>query len=180
MFGRFRQSSARAIASVLYGAIVAQARSPALYADLEVPDTVEGRFEMVVLHTALVLRRLQAGNRSAEEAGQEVFDLFCADMDRSLREMGVGDLVVGKRMKKMAAAFYGRSAAYNDALAASAPALSEALARNIFTDGRTAAPQLAAYATAVAGRLAGVADEAILAGSLAFPAAADFVTAGVS
>ncbi len=179
MFGRFRQSSARAIASVLYGTIVAQARSPALYADLEVPDTVEGRFEMVVLHAALVLRRLQAG-KLAQETGQEVFDLFCADMDRSLREMGVGDLVVGKRMKKMAAAFYGRSAAYNEALAAAAPALSEALARNIFPDGRTAAPQLAAYATAVAGRLAGVADEAILAGSLAFPAAADFVTAGVS
>jgi cytochrome b pre-mRNA-processing protein 3 len=181
MFGRFRQSrGAKAIAPALYGAIVAQARSPALYADLGVPDSVEGRFEMIILHAALVLRRLRDGNEQAQEVGQEVFDLFCTDMDRSLRELGVGDLIVPKRMRKMAEAFYGRSAAYGAALAAGELALSEALARNVFTNGMETAPRLAAYVAAVAGRLAAVSPAAILAESLALPAPADFAGAQVS
>src|SRR6476660_9122950 len=119
MFGRFlkRSRDNAGIPAALYGAIVAQARNPGLYADLAVPDTVTGRFEMVILHSALVLRHLRADD-AAKAVAQEVFDLFCADMDRSLRELGVGDLAVGKRMREMAGIFYGRADAYDNALLA--------------------------------------------------------------
>ena len=135
MFGRLlrRDPHASGIASVLYGAIVAQARTPALYADFHVPDTLEGRFEMVVLHTALVVRCLGEGDQQGRAIGQEVFDLFCKDMDRSLRDLGVGDLAVPKRMRRMAEAFYGRSAAYDSALAGGRPELAAALRRIVFT-----------------------------------------------
>jgi cytochrome b pre-mRNA-processing protein 3 len=181
MFGRFRRrSSASPIASSLYGAIVAQARSPALYADLGVADTVDGRFEMVVLHTALVLRRLSAAGETARGLGQEIFDLFCADMDRSLRAMGIGDLGVPKRMKKMAESFYGRSAAYADALDRDRAALGDAIARNVFAGEGEKAPALADYAAAVAGALAAQPPAAIAAGELSFPAAASFGKAAAS
>jgi cytochrome b pre-mRNA-processing protein 3 len=162
MFGRLfqRNTKADAIASALYGAIVAQARTPALYAGLGVADTLEGRFEMVVLHTILVLDRLAEGDDAAKAMAQRVFDLHCTDMDRSLRELGVGDLGVPKRMKKMAESFYGRAGVYRPALAAGDRAgLAEAIARNVFpgvTDPPGAAP-LADYALASAGLLAGFA-----------------------
>lgn len=91
MFGRlFRRSPDSAgIPSALYGAIVARAREPSLFRDFGVPDTIEGRFEMVVLHTVLAIRRLRALGEEGKGIAQEVFDLFCLDMDRSLREMGI-------------------------------------------------------------------------------------------
>jgi cytochrome b pre-mRNA-processing protein 3 len=150
VFGRLfrRAPESDAIAAAVYGAIVAQARHPALYADFGVADTVDGRFEMVVLHTVLVLDRLQ-GSEADRTAAQGIFDLFCTDMDRSLRELGVGDLGVPKRMKQMTERFYGRAAAYRAALAAAdRPALADALSRNVFGGPAAGAAPLAAYVLA--------------------------------
>lgn len=156
----------------LYGAIVAQARDPVLYAEIGVPDTVEGRFEMVLLHTILVIRRLRSGRADAVAAGQGVFDLFCTDMDRSLREMGVGDLAVPKRMRKIGEAFYGRAAAYEEPfVAGDAAGLTAALVRNVWPD--EAAPPgaagLARYALAGAAALASADPEVLVSGSAVFP-----------
>jgi cytochrome b pre-mRNA-processing protein 3 len=95
----------------LYGAIVAAARQERFYADWGVPDTLDGRFDMICLHMYLALSTL----RGKEQLRQKLTDDFFADMDRSLREMGVGDLSVGKKVRKMAEAFYGRITAYEAA-----------------------------------------------------------------
>ena len=116
----------------LYGAIVAQARAPAFYADLGVPDTVSGRFDMLVLHVYLVYRRL-ASEPATRAAGQELFDRFCSDMDGTLRERGVGDLAVPRKMRTIGEAFYGRVRVYEGALAATdEAALAAALEKNVF------------------------------------------------
>lgn len=171
VFGRLfrRDSEAAAIAAALYGAIVAQARDPALYADYGVADTVDGRFEMVVLHTILILDRLQEGDARARAVGQAVFDLYCTDMDRSLRELGIGDLGVPKRMKKMTERFYGRAAAYRPSLAAgNAAALRQAFERNVFDGEARGAVGLAAYALRQYAALRAVPPDRMLAGHVAF------------
>ena len=99
--------------------IVAQARSAAFYTDYGVPDTVLGRFDLIVLH--LVLARLDGDGSSARGIGQKLFDLFCPDLDANLREMGVGDLAVPRRMQNFGEAFYGRQGAYLAALQAANP-----------------------------------------------------------
>ena len=157
MFGRLfrRDREGQAIATALYGAIVAQARNPALYTDFGVADTVTGRFEMVVLHLILALDRIAAEGVPEKALGQAVFDLYCTDMDRSLRELGFGDLGVPRRMKKMAQAFYGRAAAYRDAVAqGNRDALAAAIARNVFPNDGDHAPALAEYVLASARLLA--------------------------
>ena len=119
----------------LYGAIVAQARSPLFYGDYGVADTVAGRFDMLVLHLVLFLRRLRREPAAIHALGQGVFDLFCRDMDHSLREMGVGDLAVPKYMQRVAEAFYGRAAAYDDSIDRPGNQLLAAtLTRNIFAE----------------------------------------------
>lgn len=162
LFRRERESD---ISSALYGAIVALARDPVLYRDFRVADTVDGRFESLVLHLVLVLRRLRAGDTKTREVGQNVFDQFCQEMDRSLREMGVGDVAVSKRMRKVGEIYYGRSDAYNTALSAQDGArLATALQRSIPSAESTklAVDGLAAYITATDAALAGVPDGAIL------------------
>lgn len=125
LFGR---STADAEIERLYVALVKQARREAFYTRLAVPDTLDGRFELIALHVHLAIRALGRGDRS-----QALFDRFFFDMDRSLREMGVGDLSVGKRVKKMVAAYYGRARAYDAALVADeAEALEDALRRNVY------------------------------------------------
>ena len=134
-------------ARALYAALVAQARRSEFYAVCGVPDSVDGRFDMIALHTYLVLHRLKTPNSSGEPSSsgeddparvnaralaQALFDLFCLDMDRNLREMGVGDLGVGKRVKTMVQGLYGRIAAYDSGLAADDGALHEALRRNLY------------------------------------------------
>ncbi len=104
--------------STLYGMIVAQARLPCFYSDYAVADTVNGRFDLIVLHLALVLDRL-AQDPVSQSLGQGIFDRFCEDMDHNLREMGVGDLKVPKQMRRIGEAFYGRSQAYRAAWTAS-------------------------------------------------------------
>jgi len=149
----------------LYREIVAQARQPGFYLDLGVPDSLDGRFDLVVLHTHLVLRGLgrreERGSRAngpapdpaqARAVSQALFDLMFADMDQNLREMGATDTGVGKRVKQMAQAFYGRVAAYDAGMAAAEDdaALIAALRRNLF--GSVAEPAPAALA-ALAGYL---------------------------
>lgn len=168
----FRRSPAAATIDALYGAIVAQARSPVFYEEFGVADTVEGRFEMIVLHLALLLRRL---NKEAQEPdiAQRVFDTFCRDMDHNLREMGVGDLSVPKKMKKLAEAFYGRAKAYAGALSDGDPAaLAVALERNVLSGGAGRpgdAERLARYARRIAAHLDALDGTGFSRGSLDFP-----------
>ncbi|MFN0190407.1 MAG: ubiquinol-cytochrome C chaperone family protein [Aestuariivirga sp.] len=148
----------------LYGAIVAAARHPSHYAELGVADTVDGRFEMVCLYLYLVLARLKGENR--EEFRGELTDEFFADMDRALREMGVGDLSVGKKVRRMAESFYGRVRAY-DAAGEDEMALASALARNVYAESDARhAPVLAARARSVARKLASLPVEEVLAGKV--------------
>ncbi|ADZ70352.1 ubiquinol-cytochrome C chaperone family protein [Polymorphum gilvum] len=168
LFRRRRPTSEYA----LYGAIVAQARQPGFYSPIGVPDTVDGRFDMIVLHAILVFRRLQGEGREVAEFAQKVFDLFFRDMDGSLREMGVSDVGVPRKVKKMAEAFYGRAAAYGTALDdGELGALAAAIDRNVFPEASSpaAARALAAYAMAVAQVLAQQPVEALRRGEVAWP-----------
>jgi cytochrome b pre-mRNA-processing protein 3 len=131
----------------LYARIVAKARDPAFYGVLGVPDTVDGRFDMIVLHAMLVLRRLRGQGEVAECRGQELFDLMFKDMDQSLRELGVGDMSVGKHIKRMAQAFYGRAERYEAGLNAKLAdagdgALAQALTENVYRKSTPDARQL--------------------------------------
>jgi cytochrome b pre-mRNA-processing protein 3 len=161
----------------LYGAIVAQARAPAFYQAYGVADTLDGRFDLIVLHLVLVLARLARDGVSARGMGQKLFDAFCRDMDGNLREMGVGDLAVPKRMRRFGEAFYGRQAAYGAAFAAAdARELEMALARNIFaeTPNDHRPVLLARYARAALQQLAAQPDSALQAGAVSFPDAEAF------
>jgi cytochrome b pre-mRNA-processing protein 3 len=120
-------------ADALYRDIVAQSRATEFYENYGVPDNLDGRFEMIALHTFLVLNRLKRDNPAAAPLAQALYDVFFLDMDESLREMGAGDLGVGKKVKRMAEAFSGRIAAYDEGLAAaSGEALEDALRRNLY------------------------------------------------
>jgi cytochrome b pre-mRNA-processing protein 3 len=139
--------------AALYGTIVAQARSPIFYRGYGVPDTVAGRFDMIVLHLVLFLQRVRSGSSAAQALGQEVFNRFCRDIDDNFREMGMGDLAVPREMRKVGEAFYGRAAAYETALAADDATLTAALARNIFGESTDGARRLAAYMRGAARQL---------------------------
>lgn len=158
----------------LYDSAVSQARSPALYGVMGVPDTVEGRFEAYTLHIVLTLHRLKNQGQRAAETGQALFDEYLQGLDDSLREIGVGDLGVGKKMRKLGEAFYGRARNYDQALAAlpdSAP-LKDVIARTVL-DGVNADPgPLTAYAVQVVESLHGQAVADILEGRVQWPQAA--------
>lgn len=157
----------------LYQAIVAQARAPEFYARLGVPDTLDGRFDMISLHLFLVLRRLKAEGEGARDLGQALCDRFFDDLDRSLREMGAGDLGVGRRVKAMAKAFYGRVAAYEAALNGEDALLGEALGRNLFGTVAPAPQALVVMGRYVRREAAALADqpaESLAAGIVAFGA----------
>jgi len=163
----------------LYGAAVAAARAPALFATLGVPDTVEQRFDLVSLHVGLLIRRLR---RDPDPRGpaiaQAVFDAMFADMDLNLREMGVGDLAVGKKVREAWEAFHGRALAYESALDSDdAAALAAALARNVWRGAAPegAAARLAAVARAQAAHLAGQDIAALAGGRVAFLSAEELL-----
>jgi len=137
IFSRFfKEDDARAAGRTLYETAVAQARNTVFYADLAVPDTLDGRFENILLHVWLVLRRIRMDDAKTElhdKVSQAVFDTMITDMDRSLREMGVGDLRVGKRVKAMAQAFYGHVKAYDNGIDADDDqVLGATLLRNLY------------------------------------------------
>ena len=139
----------RGTIEAIYGMIVTQAREPLFYRDFAVPDTVNGRFDLLLLHLWLVLRRLKVGGAAVTALAQGLFDHFCNDMDDNLREMGVGDLTVPKRMQAFGEAFYGRTAAYDFALTEGREALAQASCKNILNgENIEKARLLAAYAEA--------------------------------
>jgi cytochrome b pre-mRNA-processing protein 3 len=170
-FNHFRKPriAPRGTIEAIYGMIVTQAREPLFYRDLTVPDTVNGRFDLLVLHLWLVLRRLRTAEGSSG-LSQALFDRFCNDMDDNLREMGVGDLTVPKRMQAFGEAFYGRTAAYDLALEAGEEPLAQALSKNILNgEGIENARRLALYAKAAIVVLDQQDEAALLAASWKFP-----------
>jgi cytochrome b pre-mRNA-processing protein 3 len=173
IFGSER-AARRQITDRLYDQIVAAARQPPLYADWDVPDTPLGRYEMVALHVFLILHRLRGETGAGAQLAQDLTDTFFADLDHSIRELGIGDLGVPKRMKKLARMFYGRAAAYGEAVErGDAALLSQALARNVRPGEAdwNAAGELARYALAANAALVRQPVADIVAGRLAFPAA---------
>jgi cytochrome b pre-mRNA-processing protein 3 len=170
IFRWFVPTSRESSIASLYGAIVAQARRPAFYQIYRVPDTVNGRLEMVMLHAVLVLRRLRDETTGRREVGQALFDRFCRDMDDSMREMGVGDLTVPRKMRLIGQAFYCRQSAYEGALAAPLDdELAAVLARNVFAGGseRNGPGRLAAYSRQALHSLA--AQDGFERGEVSFP-----------
>jgi len=171
-------------ADKLYGAVVAQARQPDFYRRFGVPDSVDGRLEMILLHLVLLFHRLRRDDEAGQALAQIVFDRFAIDMDRSLREMGVGDFGVPKRMKTIGRSFYGRLDGYGKPIAeADWAALRSALQRNLWPDEDADPPasavlDLAAYAERAVAELGGQSLEAIAGGDVAFPAPADAVPSG--
>jgi len=173
-FNHFRKPriASRGTIEAIYGMIVTQAREPLFYRDLGVPDTVNGRFDLLVLHLWMVLRRLKSIEGGAD-LSQALFDRFCEDMDGNLREMGVGDLTVPKRMQAFGEAFYGRVAAYDLALSAGEEPLAEALCKNILNGAEIEkARRLAFYAAAAIAALDGGDEAALRGASWKFPAPA--------
>jgi cytochrome b pre-mRNA-processing protein 3 len=173
-FNHFRKPRIpqRGTIEAIYGMIVTQAREPLFYRDLGVPDTVNGRFDMLVLHLWMVLRRLTPTEGGAG-LSQMLFDRFCEDMDANLREMGVGDLTVPKRMQGFGEAFYGRAAAYDLALAAGAEPLAQALCKNILNGEQIEnARRLGFYAGVAITTLAGLDDTTLQGASWKFPSPA--------
>jgi cytochrome b pre-mRNA-processing protein 3 len=178
-FGLARRGRHERSAFDLYGAAVAAAREPFLYESLGVPDTLDGRFDLVSCHVVLLVRRLQREPEHGPALAQAVFDAMFSDMDVTLREMGVGDLSVGRRVRAMWEAFNGRSLAYDAALSADDPsALEAALLRNVW---RGAAPpeggaaRLARLVRAQAADLDGQAFAALTAGQARFLSAEEAV-----
>ena len=174
MFGVFRRRALeRQSLAGLYAALATQARAPAFYAELGVPDTLDGRFDLLVLHAWLVMQRLDAEPASGQ-LKQDLFDTMFDHLDLTVREMGAQDLGVGRRIKRMAEGFQGRASAFREAwLAGDEAGLREALQRNVF--GKTTATPEALAALC---RYIGEAEKclknadmaALLAGRIAWPA----------
>jgi cytochrome b pre-mRNA-processing protein 3 len=156
----------------LYAAAVAAARSPFLYRELGAPDTIDGRFDLVGLYVFLLIDRLRRAAPPGPDLAQAVFDAMFSDMDVNLREMGVGDLSVGKKVRTMWEAFHGRSVAYAAPLeAGDASALAAALARNVWRSVEPAsegAKRLARLAAAQRVFLSGQALDQLAAGKIEF------------
>ena len=155
----------------LYARTVAQSRMPGLYADLGAPDTPEGRFEIYSLHIYLLLERLKGQGAQAADTAQVLFDTYLSGLDHGLRELGVGDLSVGKRMRKLGEAFYGRVHGFEAALAAlpDRKPLEDLLGRTVYANGDAArAPRLADYVVAQRDALAAQQLDLLNAGDVAW------------
>lgn len=174
MFKRlFRRSSRknREVTERVYSAIVAAARQPRFYSHDRVPDTPLGRFEMLSLHMFLFLHRLRGAEGAAAELAQAVVDLFITDIDHSLRELGIGDMGIPRRVKKLARMFYGRANAYGAACdSGDIEALAAALKRNIRPDAEDwpEAAAIAAYVVAADRHLATQRSDDMLGGMIVF------------
>ena len=156
----------------LYVALVAQARNPVFYAEMAVPDSFDGRFELVVLHVYALTRGLDGRGEAMAELSRMVMESMIDDMDRTLREIGVGDMSVGRKVKQMAAAFYGRASAYDRALAGNAEDLRASMIRNVYAGegpGEEVVDRLAEYLRRALGAVVQSSDEDAIAGRIAFP-----------
>lgn len=167
----FKPRPAQVAGRALYAAVVAQSRQPALYVELGAPDTPEGRFEVYSLHIYLVLQRLKDNGPQAADIAQILFDTYVSGLDNALRELAVGDLAVGKRMRKLGEAFYGRVHAYEAALAAlpDRTDLEALIGRTVYAgvEGRAPAP-FADYVLAQRDALAAQPLERFYAGEVAW------------
>ena len=153
-----------------YIATVEQARQSGFYEDWSVPDSAIGRFDVIALHCFLVLHRLK-GEASAQKFSEAYCETLFDDMDRNLREMGVGDLSVGKKVRKLAEGFFGRAAAYENALSEGDDRLHDVLRRNLYAEadpGSTALQQLADYVRRNVAHLAAQDVDALVEGRIAF------------
>lgn len=169
----FRPNRAYEAGQALYRTAAAQARDPVFYADVGAPDTVEGRFELYMIHVILLAMRLRGHGARAGETSQVMFDAFLRGLDDAMREMGVGDLSVGKKMRKLGEAFYGRAKRYDAAI--DDPAELQALVRRtLYADveapaAETGAAAVAAYVRRAHEVLAAQPMDALLAGEAHFP-----------
>lgn len=153
----FRRNPAAEAAMRLLTTVNGVARQPGFYAEGRVPDTLEGRMELVFLHASLALMRLR-GDPAAAALAQAFTDRLFRNLDEGLREVGVGDLSVPRKMRQIASSFYGRLAAYEAALAEGEAAMTEALVRNVFKSREASfAAALASYAVGTAAGLAAAA-----------------------
>jgi cytochrome b pre-mRNA-processing protein 3 len=171
VFSLSGRNSAREAADLAYRRVVEQARQAVFFTDYGVPDTLDGRFELICLHAFLYLHRLKGDRPQANQFCQSLFDRMFADFDRSLREMGVGDLGVGTQVKRMARAFYGRVLSYEAGLAGDDPLLAAALVRNIFgtiSARQSIADAMAAYVRGAVSELRSQRAEDLLAGNVWF------------
>lgn len=175
IFGLFsRRNNNRQILDRQYETLTAAARQPFFYSHLGVPDTVMGRLEMISLVMILFFRRTRFSGTSGQELAQEIVDAFFQDIDHSIRELGVGDPSVPKRMKKLAGRYYGRLESYAAALdAGDEEALSAALARNIHpeVDNPPSMAALAAWAMFAERHLAAVPEDDVATGRVSLPPA---------
>ena len=173
MFQRlFAPRAARSAGRSLYASAARQARRPALFLAMGAPDTVEGRFELVSLHIALLLLRLKGQGDAAAETAQAAFDAFVQALDDAMRELGVADVTIGKKMKKAGAAFYGRMRAYEIAVGAlpDRTELDALIGRTALAEAEGRSPAaLADYAIDVQAALAGQPIDDLLAGNVAWP-----------
>jgi cytochrome b pre-mRNA-processing protein 3 len=173
LFRRTPKKMNRQIVDSLYASIIAAAREPVFYRDWGTPDTPLGRYEMLGLHMILFLHRTRTAAKPVDALAQDVLDEFFKDIDHSIRELGVGDPSVPKRMKKLARMFYGRMGHYWSALDENdRAALGEALARNIAPDApeTIARDDIAGYMMGAAAELGEIPDENLLSGSIRFSA----------
>jgi cytochrome b pre-mRNA-processing protein 3 len=167
-----RRKLIRDAAEAAYQRVVEQARRPVFFAAYGVPDTLDGRFEVICLHAFLYLHRLKADRPHSAALSQAFFDTMFADLDRALREMGTGDLSVGKHVKRMARGFYGRIRAYQAGIERDDSALTAALQRNLFGTVSGSAPRIGAtaeYVRATVRELARQPGPDLLCGHVRFP-----------
>tara|TARA_R110002072_G_scaffold5008_3_gene33861 strand:+ start:703 stop:1242 length:540 start_codon:yes stop_codon:yes gene_type:complete len=161
-----RARQRKAFGEALYQACVTHARTPELYRELNVPDTPEGRFEMISLHMAILIERLNQEGEVGRAAAQEAFDAMFRDFDGALREMAVGDLSVSKKIKALAKAFYARLDAYLPAMERGDEAgFSKVIGDQIEADPPVLTQRLASYALDQKTRLAAQEGAALLAGT---------------
>lgn len=164
LLGNRSKKPARSVGEDLYAAAAAQARQPAFYTTLGVEDRIDARFELYTLHVLLLVLRLRDEGEQGAVAAQELFDAYVSALDNVLRELGVGDVSMAKKMRKLGEALYGRMTVYETPIrSGDVTALAHGLSRNVFASPEAeTAPALARYALAAHARLAAQSFSAIL------------------
>ena len=174
IFGLFKKKKRnQPIVDRQYASLTSAAREPFFYTDLDVPDTVMGRFEMLSIVMILFFRRTAKSGVSGQEIAQEIIDAFFQDIDHSIRELGIGDQGVPKRMKKLAGMFYGRLESYAAALDGSdRETLAQALARNVYPQAVDVSPMrgLADWMIDAEASLSALSEDDIARGAAVLPA----------
>mgnify|MGYP001346317708 FL=1 len=176
MFNNLTRTNIKRNKIKIYSSIIEQSRQQSFYTNYGVPDTPEGRFDMIIIHAFLVLRRLR--DETTNDLSQEIFDLMFADMEQNLREMGIGDTGIAKKIMAMAEAFYGRIKVYEIGLK-DTPFLKKALNRNLFRDSNAKEEQIrsmAKYIKQEANRIETIEINEILNGNLSFSSPSVFLS----